>query len=888
MYSANSIIAPGNFPRQKKLFQDFHSTTAARIHLYQHLEPADILNMGKNHSGRHEVPANESNTPQSAKKSHKRKRDLDGSAADTTTPTPTKKSKNHENPTSTSKSEKRRSKKGGYSNTAIECGVQEDGATRKECVVPEGSSKEASANASDRKNKSEKKSKSAKRRIPKGNDDEDETVGDIDKKNGAQKTAEPEASEKADTASQVAEEDNTPADTGKYSGVLSKFERSAKVKEAIRAKKDGEEDLEAAKDTSEPVEAHGLEPLPQPEAAPEEFEEPTYSSLPDWLANPLRAPADATGKFSDLGISPDLLRILEGHGYKDAFSVQSTVIPLLLPGPKEHSGDLCISAATGSGKTLSYVLPLVTALENIPAPRLRGLIVVPTRELVKQAREACELCTAGSGLQIGSAMGNVAIKDEQQLLMRADQVYGPEAFKSRQQVKFTGADWANFSLQDYISEAADLNESLPGYLSKQEPNVDILICTPGRLVDHLRYTKGFTLKHIQWVVIDEADRLLNESFQEWVDVVMNSLDARKTPESFGFSGRFLSGIGLPIEMKEPKKVVLSATMTRDISKLNSLRLANPKLVVVGSTEHAAGSEDQDGIAHHVENEFALPSTLKEYSISVGDGSQKPLYLLRLLLMNIGLNSNANSGRTLPGTSKADNFSSEDSSSDESSSDETSSDESSSDGSNSDSDSESSEDDSSTDSDKDEPAKDVSQSDFSRTTVLVFTKSSESASRLSRLLALLDPSLASRVGTIIKSNKSSASRKTLTAFRRGKISVIVATDRASRGLDLPSLTHVVNYDVPPSITTYVHRVGRTARAGKEGSAWTLFAHREGRWFTNEIARGSDGKITRSTKVERVNLKLDNLENVKSKYGAALEELEQEVRTGGKVKSSMSKA
>ena len=84
----------------------------------------------------------------------------------------------------------------------------------------------------------------------------------------------------------------------------------------------------------------------------------------------------------------------------------------------------------------------------------------------------------------------------------------------------------------------------------------------------------------------------------------------------------------------------------------------------------------------------------------------------------------------------------------------------------------------------------------------------------------------------RSNKSSASRKTLTAYRQGKISIIIATDRASRGLDLPSLSHVVNYDVPSSITTYVHRVGRTARAGKEGSAWTLVAHREGRWFEKE--------------------------------------------------------
>jgi ATP-dependent RNA helicase DDX51/DBP6 len=135
-----------------------------------------------------------------------------------------------------------------------------------------------------------------------------------------------------------------------------------------------------------------------------------------------------------------------------------------------------------------------------------------------------------------------------------------------------------------------------------------------------------------------------------------------------------------------------------------------------------------------------------------------------------------------------------------------------------------------------------------------------------------------VGTIIKSNKSSASRKTLAAYRRGHISVIVATDRASRGLDLQSLTHVINYDIPPSVTTYVHRVGRTARAGREGSAWSLVAHREGRWFANEIAASVEGRITRTSGNDRVRVKLDSLKSLQSDYAAALDKLEKEVKVG----------
>lgn len=83
---------------------------------------------------------------------------------------------------------------------------------------------------------------------------------------------------------------------------------------------------------------------------------------------------------------------------------------------------------------------------------------------------------------------------------------------------------------------------------------------------------------------------------------------------------------------------------------------------------------------------------------------------------------------------------------------------------------------------------------------------------------------------------------------------------------------------------MHRVGRTARAGREGSAWTLVAHREGRWFTNEIAKGANGKITRAAKVERVAIKLDNMKEVKSRYASALDALETEVKSAGTRKAA----
>jgi ATP-dependent RNA helicase DDX51/DBP6 len=112
---------------------------------------------------------------------------------------------------------------------------------------------------------------------------------------------------------------------------------------------------------------------------------------------------------------------------------------------------------------------------------------------------------------------------------------------------------------------------------------------------------------------------------------------------------------------------------------------------------------------------------------------------------------------------------------------------------------------------------------------------------------------------------------------GQVSILVASDLISRGLDLPSLAHVINYDVPTSLTSYVHRIGRTARAGKRGHAWTLFTATEGRWFWNEIGRTK--AVERSGgKIERVNIKAELFdEGQRAKYEEALERLGRETRS-----------
>lgn len=132
-----------------------------------------------------------------------------------------------------------------------------------------------------------------------------------------------------------------------------------------------------------------------------------------------------------------------------------------------------------------------------------------------------------------------------------------------------------------------LNDSNPGYRRKSVP--DILVTNPGRLVDHLRQTEGFTLQYLRFLVIDEADRLLNQSFQEWVDVVIGALNER-TPSQGSIVANSYS--------THAQKLVFSATLTKDAGKWASLKIRKPQIFVVGEK-----STDEN------EEEFNLPFTL---------------------------------------------------------------------------------------------------------------------------------------------------------------------------------------------------------------------------------------------------------------------------------------
>lgn len=335
------------------------------------------------------------------------------------------------------------------------------------------------------------------------------------------------------------------------------------------------------------IEAKGLEPLPQPAPTKEPKRLAVLaSSLPPWLAAPIVVTPATTVPFNGMtGISPKLLTRLETLNLPNAFAVQSAVVPLLL-NPK--AGDVCISAATGSGKTLSYILPIVQSLSTRVVTRLRAVVVVPTRELVSQVFSTAVSLTSGTGLKVGTGIGSKALAAEQTLLIDPD----------------TGS------------------------------KVDILITTPGRLVEHIKNTPGFCLKWVKWLVIDEADRLLAQSFQEWVDVVVGSIEtAAKDQDWENGLEDVLEDLGINVQAQQiaVRKVVLSATMTQDAGKLAGLRLRRPTMVVVEKPVSADGAAKNDENDEDMPEEvFSVPMELREYAIPIANKEYKPLYLMYLL------------------------------------------------------------------------------------------------------------------------------------------------------------------------------------------------------------------------------------------------------------------
>ncbi|KAI9594720.1 P-loop containing nucleoside triphosphate hydrolase protein [Syncephalis fuscata] len=476
--------------------------------------------------------------------------------------------------------------------------------------------------------------------------------------------------------------------------------------------------------------------------------------IPRWLAEPATVMADTTWPVNDtrLGLSTSLIQRCRQAHIEQLFAVQTAVIPRLLRyrdwNGRYVDGDLCVSAPTGSGKTLAYVLPIVETLKQRVVIRLRALVVLPTRDLVIQVKETFEEFCRPTTLKVGMAMGQTSFAQEQMQLV------------------------------------GDIEQGLSG--------VDILIATPGRLMDHLNGTHHFTLEYLRFLVIDEADRLLGQSFQEWLPQILDKL-GNNTGHDHCKTMAGLPGPPAP----RTQKLLFSATLTRNPEKIASLRLVNPSYIAVQSS-HEKNSE-----------RYITPATLKEHYL-VCRTTEKPLMVIHFVKL------------------------------------------------------------------------------FQLTGTLCFTKSIDSANRLSRLLEIyqqqqqqqkkdtedcaMDVETDVRLSAEYSSDLSVSERATvMRQFRQGKIRILICSDLVARGIDLDCVQSVISYDVPIYMKKYIHRVGRTARAGRAGTAFTLVEEQEARSFKEMMRKAGHWE-----QVRRINVKANELEPLIPCYEASLEALQAAVQ------------
>jgi ATP-dependent RNA helicase RhlE len=346
-------------------------------------------------------------------------------------------------------------------------------------------------------------------------------------------------------------------------------------------------------------------------------------------------------KFEEIGLAPVLVRAVTELGYDEPTPIQRMAIPLALEGK-----DVLGRAQTGTGKTAAFMLPILQRLDP-HKDGVRALVLCPTRELAIQVAESGRDYARYGEFFMGVVYGGVPLRNEMRDL---------------------------------------------------KAGFDVLVATPGRLIDHIE-RGNVDLSQVEILVLDEADRMLDMGFRPQINEIL-----RRLP-------------------KQRQTLFFSATLPNAVKSLAYDSLRDP--VSVEAAPHATTAEGVEQWVYPV------------------DKNKKTDLLLELL------------GR--PGLDS----------------------------------------------------------------VIIFTRTKIGADKVFARLKAADVSVA-----VMHGDREMKDRvRALDAFREGKVRVLVATDVAQRGLDVEGISHVINYDVPQDPESYVHRVGRTARAGQTGEALTLMSPAE---------------------------------------------------------------
>ena len=386
--------------------------------------------------------------------------------------------------------------------------------------------------------------------------------------------------------------------------------------------------------------------------------------------------------FTSLGLSEPILRAVSETGYTEPTPIQAKAIPVILNGK-----DVLAGAQTGTGKTAGFTLPMLQMLSKTAPSKgkrpVRALVLTPTRELAAQVGQSVD--TYGKYLQLNSAV-----------------IFG----------------------------GVNINPQI----GKLRRGVDIVVATPGRLLDHANQ-KNIDLSRIELLILDEADRMLDMGFIHDIKKIFNLLP------------------------KKRQNLLFSASFSAEIKTLADTLLHTPELIEVARRNTASERVAQVVYPVRQDRKRALLSTL----INTNGWNQ----------------------------------------------------------------------------------------------VLVFTRTKHGANRLCRQLTS-----DGIIAEAIHGNKTQNARtKALAAFKAKQVRVLVATDIAARGIDIDQLPHVVNFELPNVPEDYVHRIGRTGRAGNEGEAISLVCAEETEFLRN-IEKLIKAAIPRKT-VEGFETQLPEKANPSSK-------------------------
>ncbi|KAF7428209.1 ATP-dependent RNA helicase dbp7 [Pleurotus ostreatus] len=496
-------------------------------------------------------------------------------------------------------------------------------------------------------------------------------------------------------------------------------------------------------------------------------------------AAPSNAPLADSSTFAGLGLDPLLVTHLSSKmNILKPTSIQKAALPpFLLPSPENVDRDVFIQSQTGSGKTLSFLLPILQDLlplsTNSYIDRSIGtlaIIIAPTRELAKQIHDVLEALL--------------------KLRLRPEEESAADSTPSSARLTRWLVSGLLTGGATRTHEKARIRKGLP-----------IVVATPGRLLDHLQNTSTFNVEKCRWLVLDEADRLMDLGFEETITGIVRGLDGRRNLAKQAVEEGKSTEVGGWDWSRQRRTVLCSATIREDVQKLAGTTLTRP--IVIKATEAdmpVEGALDAVGAVPTTEK-FTPPSQLSQKYVVV------PLKL-RLVALVALLRFLLSKSSKRPGESKIIVFLSCTDSVDfhwqilggtamnESNNEQ--------------SDGESDDDDES----GDEEAK----------------PRKEKVSLQSPLLP--DASIYRLHGSLPTPTRL-ASLRAFSAVGKGQnvtSSILLCTSVASRGLDLPLVRAVVQYDLPTEggATEYVHRVGRTARAGKGGEAWSIVSPSEAEW------------------------------------------------------------